>query len=252
VVQAGQVRRNGPRLNQEQRKASQLIEIVRNFSECPQHSGIAEVAQVRITRAFERKRAAMFGVARHGFSKPKKTPTWFAFDDTGGLRSLHKSVLQGQTPELSTLTSGCNAKLWKGGNTVSGDCSSRLAVAATRTKLGRRAFQIFRWSSMACYLQIICRRPVADHMKSVVFAGEGETLTHIQGERNWIAAAGFKGSRMFYRKAILACGGRVWHHVAFEYPPEIKARVDRFILLAAEGLNDSQTDCDEAVVERQR
>ena len=57
--------------------------------------------------------------------------------------------------------------------------------------------------------------PVADHMKSVVFAGEGETLTHIQGERSWIAAAGFKGSRMFYRKAILACGGRVWHHVAF-------------------------------------
>ena len=57
---------------------------------------------------------------------------------------------------------------------------------------------------------------------------------------------------MFYRKAILACGGRVWHHVAFEYPPEIKARVDRFILLAAEGLNDSQTDCDDAVVERQR
>jgi hypothetical protein len=94
--------------------------------------------------------------------------------------------------------------------------------------------------------------PVADHMKSVVFAGEGETLTHIQGERSWIAAAGFKGSRMFYRKAILACGGRVWHHVAFEYPPEIKGRLDRFILLAAEGLDDSQTDCDEAVVERPR
>jgi hypothetical protein len=92
--------------------------------------------------------------------------------------------------------------------------------------------------------------PVADHMKSVVFAGEGETLTHIQGERSWIAAAGFKGSRMFYRKAILACGGRVWHHVAFEYPPETKARVDRFILLASEGLHDSQTDCDEAVTER--
>jgi hypothetical protein len=94
--------------------------------------------------------------------------------------------------------------------------------------------------------------PVADHMKSVVFASEGETLTHIQGEHSWIAAAGFKGSRMFYRKAILACGGRVWHHVAFEYPPEIKARLDRFILLAAEGLDDSQTDCDEAVVERPR
>jgi hypothetical protein len=94
--------------------------------------------------------------------------------------------------------------------------------------------------------------PVADHMKSVAFAGEGETLTSIQGERSWIAVAGFKESRMFYRKAILACGGRVWHHVAFEYPPEMKARIDRFVLLAAGGLNESQADCDEAVVERQQ
>jgi len=87
-------------------------------------------------------------------------------------------------------------------------------------------------------------------MKSVVFAGEGETLTYVQGARSWIAVAGFKGSRMFYRKAILACGGRIWHHVAFEYPPEIKIHVDRFVQLAAEGLHDSQTDCDNAVAER--
>ena len=93
--------------------------------------------------------------------------------------------------------------------------------------------------------------PAGDHMKSVVFA-EGETLTYVQGERSWIAAAGFKGSRMFYRKAILACGGRVWHHVAFEYPPETKVSLDRFIHLAAEGLHDSQADCDGAVAERQR
>ena len=90
-----------------------------------------------------------------------------------------------------------------------------------------------------------------EHMKSIAFA-DGETLTYIQGERSWIAAAGFKGSHMFYRKAILACGGRVWHHVAFEYPPEVKTRIERFIVLAAEGLHDSQTDCDEAVAERQQ
>ena len=94
--------------------------------------------------------------------------------------------------------------------------------------------------------------PVADHMKSVAFACDGETLTYLQGERSWIAAAGYKGSRMFYRKAVLACAGRVWHHIAFEYPPEINARLQRFIVLAAEGLDDSQTDCDEAVAERQQ
>jgi hypothetical protein len=90
----------------------------------------------------------------------------------------------------------------------------------------------------------------ADHMKSIAFAGDGETLTYLQGERSWIAVAGYKGSRMFYRKGMLACGGRVWHHVAFEYPPEIKGNLQRFIMLASEGLAHSQTDCDEAVAER--
>jgi hypothetical protein len=93
---------------------------------------------------------------------------------------------------------------------------------------------------------------VAEHMKSVAFPSDGETLTYIQGERSWIAAAGFKGSHMFYRKALLSCGGRVWHHVAFEYPVDMKARVERFIVLAAEGLHDSQADCDDAVADRQR
>jgi serine/threonine-protein kinase len=59
---------------------------------------------------------------------------------------------------------------------------------------------------------------VAEHTKSVAFPGGGETLTHIQAERSWIAATGFKQSRMFYRKALLSCRGRVWHQVAFEYP----------------------------------
>ena len=92
---------------------------------------------------------------------------------------------------------------------------------------------------------------VADHMKSVAF-GDGETLIHVQGERSWIAAAGFKGSRMFYRRALLSCGGRAWHHVAFEYPVEMKPRMERFVALAAEGLHDSQTDCDDAVADQRR
>ena len=93
--------------------------------------------------------------------------------------------------------------------------------------------------------------PVSEHMKSIVFS-DGETVTYVQGERSWIAAAGFKGSRMFYRKALLSCGGRVWHHVAFEYPIEMKDRMERFVVLAAEGLRDSQTDCDDAVAEHKR
>jgi hypothetical protein len=93
---------------------------------------------------------------------------------------------------------------------------------------------------------------VADHMKSIAFPGDDETLTDIQGERSWIAVAGYKGSRMFFRKAMLSCGGRVWHHATFEYPIEMKARLERSVLLAAEAIQQSQNDCDDAVADRQR
>ena len=63
--------------------------------------------------------------------------------------------------------------------------------------------------------------PITSHMQSVAFA-EGGTVTYLRGERDWIVVSGTKGDRIFYRKAVIACGGKVWHHVAFEYPVALK------------------------------
>ena len=42
----------------------------------------------------------------------------------------------------------------------------------------------------------------------------------IRRERDWIAVSGFKRSRIYYRKAVVACEGKVWHYVEFEYPAD--------------------------------
>ena len=34
-------------------------------------------------------------------------------------------------------------------------------------------------------------------------------------EPNWIVVSGYKGNRIFYRRATLACENRQWHHIAF-------------------------------------
>jgi hypothetical protein len=83
-------------------------------------------------------------------------------------------------------------------------------------------------------------------MRSVVFAKD-ETITYLKGERTWVAVSGFKESRIFYRKAILACAGKAWHHVAFEYPTELKTKMDAFVIAAAAALDNTQSNCDQAV-----
>src|SRR5262249_21965242 len=88
---------------------------------------------------------------------------------------------------------------------------------------------------------------VADHMKTVAF-GESEDITYLRGERDWIAVSGFKAERIFYRKAVLACGGRLWRHVAFEYPSAARRAMDGFVRRAAEGLERMPPDgCDQPV-----
>jgi hypothetical protein len=99
--------------------------------------------------------------------------------------------------------------------------------------------------------RVAAQGSVSDHMKAIAFAGNDEVLTYVHGERSSIAAAGFKGSRVFYRKAILACAGKVWHHVAFEYPPEIKDRMERFVDVASRALIETQTQCPEVASQQQ-
>ena len=85
---------------------------------------------------------------------------------------------------------------------------------------------------------------IAGHMKAVAFA-DGEQVTYLHGERTWIAVSGFKQDRIFYRAAVLACGGDRWHHIAFEYPASAKGQMRGFVDRAAATVRHSDNSwCD--------
>jgi hypothetical protein len=104
-------------------------------------------------------------------------------------------------------------------------------------------------SWFAAYAAPADEATVSAHMKAVAFADD-ETITYLRGERTWIAVSGFKGSRIFYRKAVMACGGALWKYIAFEYPAELKREMDRFVIRAAQALDYDQTGCEAAVTSK--
>jgi hypothetical protein len=87
-------------------------------------------------------------------------------------------------------------------------------------------------------------------MKIFAFV-EGEETSYLRGGRNWIAVAGLKGDRMFYRKAALACSGKSWHHIAFEYPPNTRCGMEVFVNRASEMVDQSENVGCDAVVSSQ-
>jgi hypothetical protein len=94
------------------------------------------------------------------------------------------------------------------------------------------------------------RNAMAAQMKAVAFA-DGEELTYLRGERTWIAASGLRGDAIFYRKAVLACAGDRWHHIAFEYPAAMKKKMEPFVNRASEAVHHSQNlGCDTPVSHR--
>lgn len=111
---------------------------------------------------------------------------------------------------------------------------------------GKRFLSPDGTSWLAVYRAPVLDEPIADHMRSIIFAKD-ETITYLRGERTWVAVSGFKESRIFYRKAILACAGKAWHHIAFEYPAELKIKMDAFVISAAQALDNTRSDCEQAV-----
>jgi hypothetical protein len=84
-------------------------------------------------------------------------------------------------------------------------------------------------------------------LRSVIFA-DGERITYLRGEHDWVAVSGLKGDRIFYRKARLACGGQAWHHIAFDYPADRKRSLDPIVKRASDVLDRSENDgCSAAV-----
>lgn len=77
---------------------------------------------------------------------------------------------------------------------------------------------------------------LATHLKSVAFV-DGEEVTYLRGARDWLAVAGVKGERVYYRKVVLSCGGTTWRHIAFDYPAQAKPVIDRMVESASKALD---------------
>ena len=88
---------------------------------------------------------------------------------------------------------------------------------------------------LALYAEPADREPIQAHIAQVR-QHENEKITYEREERTWIVVSGYIGDRIFYRKAMLACGGHVWHHLAFEYPAIQKRAFDLFVTRASYAL----------------
>ena len=65
----------------------------------------------------------------------------------------------------------------------------------------------------------------------------GDRVTYQRQGRGWIVVSGYTAEdRIFYRKTMLACQGRKWHNLVFEYPASDKRAMDRFVTRASYAL----------------
>ncbi|MCI4677638.1 hypothetical protein K9U39_03065 [Rhodoblastus acidophilus] len=75
---------------------------------------------------------------------------------------------------------------------------------------------------------------------------EGETVTYTARKGDWIVVSGLRGGKIFYRKAILSCGNKVWNDLDIEYPKAEKAKYDAVVAHLADSLRPGSgydTDC---------
>ena len=101
-----------------------------------------------------------------------------------------------------------------------------------------------RSASFDFYTTAADDQPVTEHIKNFAF-GDGDEITSLAGEQTWIEASGSNGDGLFYRKAVLACGGARWHHIAFEYPPNARRSMQDFIRRAVEMIDSTPNEgCD--------
>jgi hypothetical protein len=56
-----------------------------------------------------------------------------------------------------------------------------------------------------------------------------ERVTYEARGGDWVVSSGYKGDRIFYRRAMLACNGTKWRHIEFEYPASEKRLLDDFV-----------------------
>jgi hypothetical protein len=56
-----------------------------------------------------------------------------------------------------------------------------------------------------------------------------ERVTYERQGSDWVVSSGYRGDRIFYRRAMLACNGTKWRHIEFAYPASEKRHFDNFV-----------------------
>jgi hypothetical protein len=69
--------------------------------------------------------------------------------------------------------------------------------------------------------------------------GPDERLTYRADGDSWFVRSGLRNDRIFYRKALLSCGGRVAHLMAFDYPANRKLDHDRLVTVMSRSLRSA-------------
>jgi len=57
---------------------------------------------------------------------------------------------------------------------------------------------------------------------------------------DWIVTSGYRGNRIFYRRAMLACNNTKWRQIEFEYPASEKRLFDSFVTRTSFALRNYQ------------
>ena len=61
-----------------------------------------------------------------------------------------------------------------------------------------------------------------------------DRVTYQRQGQGWTVVSGYTAdNRIFYRKTMLACEGRKWHNLTFEYPASDKRAMDEFVTRAS-------------------
>jgi hypothetical protein len=93
---------------------------------------------------------------------------------------------------------------------------------------GRRYLSPDGFAKIAIFSSDVNQESISTQMKEIAFMPR-EQISYLRGERDWVVASGVRDGRIFYRKAALACGGRSWHQIEFEYPLEDKPKLDALV-----------------------
>jgi hypothetical protein len=90
------------------------------------------------------------------------------------------------------------------------------------------------------YFAVSVDRPGAVNTTRQVTSLPTERVTYERRGGDWVVSSGYKGDRIFYRRAMLACNGTKWRHIEFDYSASEKRLFDSFVTRTSFALRNYQ------------